>query len=157
MRNDPFVQWLEALERRHMANLQFSEIRRAVQALSCIYVERRNRIDTGAAFSGAGKRAAFAMYFAPLHFLLVREIVRKLEARVPANIGILDLGCGTGAASAAWALELAGQPRVVGVDRNSWALQECRWAYEQLGIPGTVRSAELRLVSIPTRPAVIEP
>jgi hypothetical protein len=155
MQNDPFVHWFEGLQRRHMANLNFSEVRRAVQALSSIYVERRNRIDTGAAFSGAGKRAAFAMYFAPLHFLLVREIVRKLEARVPANVAILDLGCGIGAASAAWALELAGQPRVLGVDRNSWALQECRWTYEQLGLRGTVRSTEISMLRIPASTAVI--
>jgi SAM-dependent methyltransferase len=154
MQNDPFVHWFDALERRHLANLNFPEVRRAVQALSSIYVERRNRIDSGAAFSGAGKRAAFAMYFAPLHFLLIREIVRNLEARVPPNVGILDLGCGTGAAGAAWALELAG-PRVVGVDRNSWALQECRWTYEQLGVQGTVRSAEISMLSIPASTAVI--
>jgi Methyltransferase domain len=155
MQNDPFVHWFEGLERRHMANLNFSEVRRAVQALSSIYVERRNRIDTGAAFSGAGKRAAFATYFAPIHFLLVREIVRKLEARVPANVAVLDLGCGTGAAGAAWALELAGQPRVLGVDRNGWALQECRWTYEQLGLRGTVRSAEISTLRIPASTAVI--
>ena len=59
------------------------EVRRAVQALSSLYVERRASIDSGAAFSSAGKRAAFAMYFAPLHFLLVRAIVRALAARVP--------------------------------------------------------------------------
>jgi hypothetical protein len=155
MQNDPFVHWFDALERRHMVNLNFPEVRRAVQALSSIYVERRNRIDTGAAFSGAGKRAAFAMYFAPLHFLLVREIVRNLEARVPPNVGILDLGCGTGAAGAAWALEVAGQARLLGVDRNSWALQECRWTYEQLGIQGTVRSAEISMLIIPASTAVI--
>ena len=32
----------------------------------------------GAAFDGAGKRAAFALYYGPMHFLLVREIVRGL-------------------------------------------------------------------------------
>src|SRR5262245_32060426 len=101
-----FVHWFEALQRRHLANLNFSEVRRAVQALSSLYVERRERIDTGLAFSGAGKRAAFAMYFGPLHFLLVRQIVRALEARLPRNVSILDLGCGTGVAGAAWSLEL---------------------------------------------------
>src|SRR5262245_2161027 len=155
MQNDPFVHWFEALEHRHMTNLNFPEVRRAIQALSSIYVERRNRIDTGAAFTGAGKRAAFAMYFAPLHFLLVREIVRQIQAHIPANIGILDLGCGTGAAGAAWALELTGQPRVLGLDRNSWALQECRWTYEQLGVRGTPRSAEIGTLRIPAGHAVI--
>src|SRR6266566_8723000 len=61
MHNEDFVQWLEALERRHLTNLNFSEVRRAVQALSSLYVERRDRIETGSALNGAGKRAAFAM------------------------------------------------------------------------------------------------
>src|SRR6476660_9801081 len=114
MHDDEFAHWLEALERRHLASLNFSEVRRAVQALSSLYVERRERIDTGAAFAGAGKRAAFAMYFAPLHFLLVREIVRALPAKIPEGVSILDLGCGTGVAAAAWAIESSKETKVVG-------------------------------------------
>lgn len=78
-------------------------------------------------FSGAGKRAAFAMYFGPLHFLLVREIVRALDARVPKNAGILDLGCGTGVAAAVWALEREPQPKVIGVDRKPIARRLTSW------------------------------
>src|SRR5689334_12154093 len=125
--DEKFVRWFEALERRHLTNLNFSEVRRAVQALSSLYVERREHIDTGSAFGGAGKRAAFAMYFGPLHFLLVRRIVEALEAWVPTSSSILDLGCGTGVAGAAWAAGSELIPAVLGVDRNSWALQECRW------------------------------
>src|SRR5215831_6226734 len=58
MRDDLFVHWFEALQRRHLATLSFSELRRAVQALSSLYVERRSRIDTGTALNGLGKRAA---------------------------------------------------------------------------------------------------
>ena len=94
--DDPLLHWLESLHERHLSTLKFSEVRKAVQALSSLYVERRERIGAAAAFTGAGKRAAFAMYFGPLHFLLVREIVRALDARVPADAAILDLGCGTG-------------------------------------------------------------
>jgi hypothetical protein len=155
MRDDIFVQWFAALEERHLANLNFSEVRRAVQSLSSIYVERRGLIDTGSALSGAGKRAAFAMYFAPLHFLLIREIVRALHAAVPPDTAILDLGCGTGVAGAAWALECEPAARVVGVDRNHWALQECRWTYQQLGIRGMVKTADAGLLRIPARTAVI--
>ena len=101
MPEDAFSTWLEALEKRHLKNLTFAEVRRGVQALSSLYVHRRERIDRSAALDGAGKRAAFAMYFAPLHFLLVREIVRALDARVPPEMTLTDIGCGTGVAGAA--------------------------------------------------------
>jgi hypothetical protein len=155
MQDKNLVPWLEALERRHLAHLTFSEVRRAVQALSSLYVERRGVVDARTAFSGAGKRAAFAMYFAPIHFLLVRQIVRALDARIPANASIMDLGCGTGVAGAAWALELEPRPSVVGVDRSSWALQECKWTYEQLGVAGVVRNAEVGSMRMPANTAVI--
>ena len=73
---DAFPAYLAALEARHRAELTFAEIRRALQALSSLYVERRVRMPGGDALAGAGKRAAFALYYGPLHFLLVREIVR---------------------------------------------------------------------------------
>jgi hypothetical protein len=155
MGDNDFVPWYEALERRQLAALSFSEVRRAVQALSSLYVERRASIDSGAAFSGAGKRAAFAMYFAPLHFLLVREIVRALAARVPAGAAILDLGCGTGVAGAAWAMECDRAPAVTGVERNSWALRECKWTYRQFGIRGQAKSADIEKLQIPGGTAVI--
>jgi hypothetical protein len=155
MHVDPFTRWFEALERRHLASLNFSEVRKAVQALSSLYVERRERIDTGAAFTGAGKRAAFAMYFGPLHFLLVREIVRSLGARIPESARLLDLGCGTGVAGVAWALENHITPSLIGVDRNGWAVQECRWTYEQFGIYGNAKVADVSKLSIPAATAVI--
>ena len=155
MQDKDFVQWLEALERRHLTNLNFSEVRRAVQALSSLYVERRERLPKSPVFSGAGKRAAFAMYYGPLHFLFVREVVRALGAEVPANAAVLDLGCGTGVAGAAWALETEPCPKVIGVDRNSWTLQECKWTYLQLGVRGVVKSADMNTIRIPARTAVI--
>jgi len=150
-----FVRWLDELEHRYLSDLNFSEVRRAVQALSSLYVERRDRVDFASAFSGAGKRAAFAMYFGPLHFLLITEIVRALHARVPKDTDILDLGCGTGVAGAAWALELQSEPKVIGVDRNPWALQECKWTYHQLGIHGLTRNAEIKTLRPPAHTAVI--
>ena len=155
MRDALFEKWIEALERRHLSDLNFSEVRRAVQALSSLYVERRTAINRGSAFGGAGKRAAFALYFSPLHFLLVREIVRALQARIPENAAILDLGCGTGVAGAAWALESKSHPQVIGIDRNSWALQECRWTYERLGIRGSTKRSEIATVLVPANTAVI--
>jgi hypothetical protein len=152
---DPFSLWFDALEKRHLANLTFSEVRRAVQALSSIYVESRRRIDSGAPLDGAGKRAAFAMFYAPLHLLLVRQIVKALDAGRQPPSAILDFGCGTGAAGAGWALECRAEPRLIGVDRNTWALHECNWVYQQLGLRGTTRSADIRTLRIPAETAVI--
>jgi len=150
-----FLSWFDALERRHLQSLTFPEIRRAVQALSSLYVERRERLDSNSAFSGAGKRAAFAMYFGPLHFMLVQEIVRALDAKIPTGVGILDIGCGTGVAGAAWAKSQSPSAKVTGIDRNSWALQECKWTYQQLGIRGVVKAMDIEAVRIPSGTAVI--
>ena len=100
--------WLEALERRHLANFTISEVARALRALSSCYVERRGRLAEGGALSSAGKRAAFALFYGPQHFFVVQKIVDSLKVagtfpgQVPATL--VDLGCGTGAAGAAWAL-----------------------------------------------------
>lgn len=153
--NDPFVSWFEALERRHLSKLTFSEVRRSVQALSLLYVKRRVRLTSGSALTGAGKRAGSALFFSPLHFLLVREIVRALNASVPPHMAILDLGCGTGPAGAAWALEVTPRPDVVGVDTNSRVLEECRWTYQQLHIHGTTKKSDLSDLRIPSNRAVI--
>src|ERR1051326_2786171 len=131
---ESFLNWCEALEQRHLKNLTFSEVRHGVQALSSLYVSRRERVKRESALDGAGKRAAFAIYFAPLHFLLVREIVRALGVSIPSGLNLVDLGCGTGSAGAAWARESDPAPKVLAVDRNSWALQECKWTFQQLGI-----------------------
>ena len=155
MMPDPFLRWLGALEERHFAALNFQEVRRAVQALSALYVERRNRIGEGGAFEGAGKRAAFATYFAPLHFLLVREIVRALDAAKVSTSDVLDLGCGTGIAGAAWALEMNTQPRITGIDRNSWAMREAKWTYGVFNLPCAVRPDDLATFKIGKTGAVI--
>jgi len=153
--NDPFFAWHESLEKRYLSNLTFQEVRRSVQALSALYVENRGRIDSGAIIDGAGKRAAFAMFYAPLHFLLVREIVKELNANRHIPGTILDIGCGTGSAGAAWALACDPRPRLIGVDRNAWALQEAKWTYGVLGLRGTVRSGDVRSLRIPEATAVI--
>ena len=152
---DPFERWLEALEDRHLRALTFQEVRRAVQALSSLYVERRARIIRGSTFDGAGKRAAFAYFYSPLHFLLVREIVRALDACNLESAALLDLGCGAGSAGAAWALEQAHRPKIVGVDRNPWAVQEARWTYGALGLNATVKVSDAAKFRIPTNTAII--
>jgi SAM-dependent methyltransferase len=136
-----FERWLADLERRHLAELSFPEVRKGLQALSSLYVERRGRIGSGAVFDGAGKRAAFALFFGPLHFLVVREIVAAVDAGDPPLSRVLDLGCGTGAAGAAWAI--AARAAVQGVERSGWAASEARETYGALGVDGRAAAGDL--------------
>jgi SAM-dependent methyltransferase len=131
--------WLEALEARHLADLTFSEVVRALRALSSRYVERRTRLES--ALDSRGKRAAFALFYGPQHFLLVREIVRMLDATCVRRIA--DLGCGTGVGGAAWALAAPRPAAVVGIDRHPWAVAEAVWTYRVLGVRGRARRGEL--------------
>jgi len=133
--NDPSIvldEWIAALERRHLADLTPSEVARALRALSSCYVERRGKLASGGALDSAGKRAAFALFYAPQHFLVTREIVRAIGTAHVSDI--LDLGCGTGAAGAAWALQ--GDARVTGIDRHPWAVAEANRTYRELGVSG---------------------
>ena len=125
--------WLKDLDERHLVNLTPPEVTRALRALSSCYVERREKLATGGPLDSAGKRAAFALFYAPLHFLIVREIVRALDAARSVE-RVLDMGCGTGSAGAAFAL--AARARVDGVDRNAWAVAEANWTYKTFGLIG---------------------
>lgn len=149
MRADRFEALFAALEARHRRDLDFAEIRKGVQALSSRYVHRRARLD--GLFDGAGKRAAFALYYGALHFLTVREIVRALGATRPQLI--VDLGCGTAAAGAAWALEAGA--RYGGVERSGWAVEEGRFTLRALGVKGRVVLGDLASARLPGRGAGI--
>lgn len=119
---------------------------RALRALSSCYVERRTKLAQGGALDSAGKRAAFALFYGPLHFFVTREIVRAIQgaARVTQ---ILDLGCGTGAAGAAWAMECA-PGRIDGIDRHPWAVTETNWTYRTLGLSGHAAQGTIDRVAI---------
>jgi hypothetical protein len=151
MEQDRIGRWVDALERRYLRELSFAEIRRGVQALSSLYVERRGaRLTAGSALDGRGKRAAFALFYAPLHLLLVTHIVQAVAAKEP-PAEIVDLGCGTGVASAGWALTVPRSPRIVGVDKNGWALSEARWTWRELRLRGSTKrqdAAEARVSGI---------
>lgn len=151
--DDSFDRWMASLEARHLAELTFPEVSRALRALSSAYVERRKKLSEGAALSGAGKRAAFALFYGPLHHLLVTHIVESLPLgarRVPA---LVDLGCGTGASGAAWARACVARPRVVGIDRHPWVLREAADTYRSFGIAATVRQGDLVGATLPKSPA----
>src|SRR5262245_7762681 len=150
-----FGNWMAALEERHLADLRVPEVTRALRALSSAYVERRRQgapLDKRTrhaaapgegrqvlgALDSAGKRAAFALFYAPLHFIAVAEVVRARGGVTPSSKTIVDLGCGTGAAGAAWALtspgtssrdddKRAASPSVLGIDRHPWAVEEANW------------------------------
>jgi hypothetical protein len=154
--DDAFERWMGDLEARHLAELRFPEVARALRALSSAYVERRGRLPRGAALDGAGKRAAFALFYGPLHFLIVRHIAESLlvpglaEARgISAErrrIGptyVIDLGCGTGAAGAACAAVCDPVDLVVGIDTHPWTLKETAATYREFGLKGRTEKGDL--------------
>jgi hypothetical protein len=154
-RADAFDRWIADLERRQLSELTFPEVARALRALSATYVERRHRIGEGAALSGAGKRAAFALFYGPLHFLLIAHIVRQIPGATRGVATLHDLGCGTGASGAAWAAQCDRVPQVVGVDRHPWAIAEASATYRAFGVSATVRRGDLAAVRFPSGPTAI--
>jgi len=145
MSEERTAKWLAALDERHLADLTPSETARALRALSSCYVERRAKV--GSALDTAGKRAAFALFYAPLHYLVVREIVRAIPGATAGVKQVLDLGCCTGAAGAAWGVE-CGHPRMSGVDRHPWAVAEANWTYRQLGLQGRAVQGDVNRVTL---------
>jgi hypothetical protein len=141
--DDIFTEWLAALEARHLADLRVPEVTRALRALSSAYVERRHKVTARATLDSTGKRAAFALFYGPLHFLTVSHVVRELRAGQGGVRSIVDLGCGTGVAGVAWALAATDAPRLLGIDRHPWAAEETRWTYRYFGLPGQAQVGDL--------------
>jgi SAM-dependent methyltransferase len=153
--DDAFDRWIAALEARHLAELTFSEVSRALRALSSAYVERRQKLAEGAALSGAGKRAAFALFYGPLHYLLVRHIVCSIPGASQNLPMLADLGCGTGASGAAWAHACDKAPRVAGIDRHPWAVEEAAQTYRAFRVAATVRRGDIATAPLPKGPTAI--
>jgi hypothetical protein len=162
--------WLAAAESRYLADLTKAELGRALRALSSVYVERRGKLASGGALDTAGKRAAFALFYAPLHFLLVQQIHGGLTPLLgqpsqsttysdgvrPLRDPLVDLGCGTGAAGAAWALATGGpSSRVFGYDVNSWAVREAEWTYRTLELHGSAARVSADRVRLPRGRSVV--
>lgn len=143
-----FRAWLEALETRHLADLRIAEVTRALRALSSAYVERRGAVRS--VLDTAGKRAAFALFYAPLHFLTTQLIVRELQAAAPPPRLILDVGCGTGAAGAAWAVASSSRA-ISGIDRHPWAVAEANWTYRQFALSGRARQGDAARLRAPAQ------
>ena len=148
-----FDAWLHALEERHLHELQFREVSKALRALSSTYVERRHRVASGAALSSAGKRAAFALFYGPLHYLFVERVVDALGARAIPRSMLADLGCGTGAAGVAWASARSDRPRLHGVDRHPWAVREAAWTYRHFRLDAKTIAGDVNATPLPRGPA----
>ncbi len=135
--------WADALVARHLASLTRSEFLRAARALSARYVEQRQTLADRSPIDSAGKRAAFALLYGPIHFATTRGIVDAMAPGREPVTGIVDLGCGSGAASAGWAAALPTPPRITGVDRQGWALAEAQWTWQTLGLTGRIVRGDL--------------
>jgi SAM-dependent methyltransferase len=151
--DDAFSRWIAAIEAKHFAELTFPEVSRALRALSSTYVERRQKLAQGAALSGAGKRAAFALFYGPLHYL--QQVATSLPGATRCAQTLVDLGCGTGAAGAAWAHACTTSTRVIGIDRHPWALGEAAETYRAFGIPAAVRQGDVATAKLPAAPAAM--
>ncbi len=155
---DAFPAYYDALEKRQLASLTFAEVRKGVQALSSVYVERRARLAKGAALQGSGKRAGFALYYGSLHLLCVREIARSLGATVIDPASLVDLGCGTLSAGAGWALAAREAGRAVellGVESNAWAAGEARFTLDALRLRGRVSREDACRFRMPARTGAV--
>lgn len=148
-----FDGWLEAALGRYLPPLNFTELRRGVQALSTLYVERREGGRIAArAVEGVGKRAALATYFSALHFLTIHHALRMLGRVTFGEVRrVIDLGCGCGAAGAAAATFFPGPPPIVGTDLSGWALEEARRTWGVFGLSGRGIRGEVPLAA--PRPA----
>jgi SAM-dependent methyltransferase len=141
-----FDAWLDAAVARYQPPLRPSEIGRGLRALSSLYVERRGGSDLGRrSREGVAKRAAFATYFAPMHFLTTWHALGQLEPPLASVKRVVDLGCGTGAVGAAAALACPDTPRLLGVDASGWALGEARHTWDAFGLQA--RAVRRRLPS----------
>ena len=150
MNSQQFYSFLHVLEQRHLADLRFSDVTRALRALSSAYVERRETaLAEHKALDGAGKRAAFALYYGPIHFLLVQHIARELGA-IPDRGTVVDLGCGTGVAGAAVATAAPTPPAVLGIDTHPWTLEEARFTYKAFGLRSDVRRGHAARTRFPS-------
>ena len=153
--------WLHGLDERHLSDLTPAEVTRGLRALSSCYVERREKLSTGGALDGAGKRAAFALFYGPQHFLIARGVVGRLvpqgDLQPDGGNGtklVVDLGCGTGSAGAAAALA-TGARRIEGFDLNPWAVREANWTYRAFGLQGRASMTNVSRVRLHPLPGTL--
>ena len=142
--DDPrLTAWVDAVVARHIAAFSRPEFLKAVRALSSRYVQQRAALPARSPLDSAGKRAAFAGFYAPLHLLTAFAALRQLAPGRPVPATVHDLGCGTGVAGAAWALASGTSPKLTCIDLSSWVLDETRWNLRALELTGRTQRGDL--------------
>lgn len=134
---------VELAEKRYFSRLTFPEVRRALQALSDLYVHRRDRLARTGALDTEGKRSAFGFFYGSLHYALIEQLVEALGGAAREVESIVELGCGTGTPGAAWALACQPRAKVVAYDIDEWAVREARWWFGTLGVSGSVQRLDV--------------
>lgn len=133
-----FDRWIADAEARHLRDMTPTEVGRALRALSSTYVERRARLSGRGAFDTAGKRAAYALYYAPRRYQTLTHVLAALPAAT-GPLTIVDVGCGTGAAGAAWAVHAGPGASLLAYDSHPWAIDETRATLQAFGLKGDVK------------------
>jgi hypothetical protein len=96
--------------------------------------------------------------------MLVRKIVHALSngsadgpavAFPPSARRLVDLGCGTGAAGAAWAASAPVTPAVLGIDHHPWAVEMAAETYRAFGLDARTRRVSVVRAPLPNEPASI--
>ncbi|MEO8483743.1 MAG: class I SAM-dependent methyltransferase [Acidobacteriota bacterium] len=148
---DVVERWTNAVIDRHMGSMTTTEFLKAARALSARYVERRSELGKRSPIDSAGKRAAFAGFFAPLHLVTAIGAIHALGPAIAPVSHLTDLGCGTGVASAAWALTMPTPATITGVDIDAWSLDEAVWNWRALGLAGRTSRGDLLGGTAPQR------
>jgi hypothetical protein len=140
--------WYEALRVRYRSELEFAEVRRALEALSGLYVSRRKRLRQGHGLDSAGKRAAFALFYGPLHFLQVHHVVVQRGLASKGIEEVIDLGCGTGFSGIGWAFAADGHVKLHVYDSKAWAVEEAAWTLALTGFQGRSQVSDMTRVRL---------
>jgi hypothetical protein len=133
--------WFEAELPFHLPPLDRRELRKGIQSLSGVYLNRGTGIETRAA-SSRSRQAASALFFGPLHCLSTQIVLQSLPVPAVSDATVLDLGCGSGAVGATVVRGGFGSA-VEGFDVAPWALPAARRTYQALGVPGQARRGRL--------------
>jgi hypothetical protein len=141
-----FDAWVAAEAARAEADLRFADVRRGAQALSSLYVQKRGQGGLARkAADGVGKQAAFASYYAPLHFFAAWHAARD-AGLVPAGSAgwtVTDLGCGTAPVSAAVLADAPEAGRARGLDVAAWVPRAALRTWAAFGVAGRARVGRL--------------